>query len=247
MALIPDDAIDPALVRYAAVWKPQPGVLRGISQARGDLQSRRRRRRRARRSDAAGRAARARRGRRPHHAHDRIRRAACADASPPAGLRRAEPARARLGAEAAMRPRATCASASWASACSAATRPRCCARLGFDVAGWSRTREIDSGRRDASCGRGGLDAFLARTEILVCLLPLTPQTRGILNRETFAQARARRHARRPGRDQCGARRLQVEADILVGARRRHARRRDARRVRAPSRCRRTARSGRIRR
>ena len=29
-------------------------------------------------------------------------------------------------------------------------------------------------------------AFLARTDILICLLPLTPQTRGILNRELFA-------------------------------------------------------------
>ena len=28
VALIPDDAIDPALVRYAAVWKPKPGALR---------------------------------------------------------------------------------------------------------------------------------------------------------------------------------------------------------------------------
>ena len=27
VALIPDDAIDPALVRYAAVWKPKPGAL----------------------------------------------------------------------------------------------------------------------------------------------------------------------------------------------------------------------------
>ena len=27
VALIPDDAIDPASVRYAAVWKPKPGVL----------------------------------------------------------------------------------------------------------------------------------------------------------------------------------------------------------------------------
>ena len=27
VALLPDDAIDPASVRYAAVWKPQPGAL----------------------------------------------------------------------------------------------------------------------------------------------------------------------------------------------------------------------------
>src|SRR5258707_7506977 len=29
VALIPDDAIEPASVRYAAVWKPSSGALRG--------------------------------------------------------------------------------------------------------------------------------------------------------------------------------------------------------------------------
>ena len=33
VALIPDDAIDPALVRYAAVWKPKPGALREFPKA----------------------------------------------------------------------------------------------------------------------------------------------------------------------------------------------------------------------
>ena len=27
VALVPDDPIDPASVRYAAVWKPKPGAL----------------------------------------------------------------------------------------------------------------------------------------------------------------------------------------------------------------------------
>ncbi len=56
--------------------------------------------------------------------------------------------------------------------------------LGFDVAGWSRTsKDIDG----VSCFHGSdqLDAFLARTEILVCLLPLTPETENILNSELF--------------------------------------------------------------
>ena len=43
--------------------------------------------------------------------------------------------------------------------------------LGFDCAGWNR--QVD------------LDAFLARTDILVCLLPLTDNTRGILDRRLF--------------------------------------------------------------
>src|SRR3979409_1919765 len=55
-------------------------------------------------------------------------------------------------------------------------------RLGFRVAGWSRgPRRIDG----VQCfhGAGHLDAFLRQTDILVCLLPLTPNTRHILNRD----------------------------------------------------------------
>ncbi|MFQ1682322.1 2-hydroxyacid dehydrogenase [Pantoea dispersa] len=58
--------------------------------------------------------------------------------------------------------------------------------LGFKCAGWSRTpRDIDGVR----CwhGREQLAAFLAWSEILVCLLPLTDNTRGLLNAELFAQ------------------------------------------------------------
>jgi glyoxylate/hydroxypyruvate reductase A len=60
------------------------------------------------------------------------------------------------------------------------------AALRFDVAGWSRSpKQIDG----VACfaGLGQLGDFLARTEILVCLLPLTASTRGILNAETFAR------------------------------------------------------------
>ena len=59
-------------------------------------------------------------------------------------------------------------------------------RFGFDVAGWSRTpKEIEG----VTCFHGpeGLDQMLARTDILVCLLPLTPATRGSLNGELFAK------------------------------------------------------------
>ena len=58
------------------------------------------------------------------------------------------------------------------------------AALGFDVAGWSRTRRALDGVR-AFAGWESLDAFAARAEILVCLLPLTPQTEGVLNRRLF--------------------------------------------------------------
>lgn len=60
------------------------------------------------------------------------------------------------------------------------------AALGFDCAGWSRTpRQLDGVR----CFHGAAQraAFLARCDILVCLLPLTAETRGLLNRDLFAQ------------------------------------------------------------
>jgi glyoxylate/hydroxypyruvate reductase A len=53
-------------------------------------------------------------------------------------------------------------------------------RLGFRVAGWSRSPRPLPGV-ETFHGAAGLDAFLARTEILVCLLPHTPATEGILD------------------------------------------------------------------
>jgi len=57
--------------------------------------------------------------------------------------------------------------------------------LEFNVRGWSRTPKRMEG---IECFHGGegLDAFLARAEILVCLLPLTAATRGIINARTLA-------------------------------------------------------------
>jgi len=56
--------------------------------------------------------------------------------------------------------------------------------LGFDCAGWNRSRREEPGVR-CFAGDAELDAFLARTDILVCLLPLTPETRGILGQRVF--------------------------------------------------------------
>ena len=58
--------------------------------------------------------------------------------------------------------------------------------FGFDVAGWTRTaRQLPEFPTHA--GAAGLDELLGRSEILVCLLPLTPETEGILNAGTFAR------------------------------------------------------------
>src|SRR5262249_7122982 len=58
--------------------------------------------------------------------------------------------------------------------------------LGFAVSGWSRTRKNKHGITSFA-GNGELDAFLAQSDILVCLLPLTRQTQGILNTRTLSK------------------------------------------------------------
>jgi len=59
-------------------------------------------------------------------------------------------------------------------------------RIGFRVAGWSRSRRQIDGI-ECFHGKPPFEPFLHRTDILVCLLPLTPDTRGILNRDLFAK------------------------------------------------------------
>lgn len=56
--------------------------------------------------------------------------------------------------------------------------------MGYTVSGWARTpRELPG--VTVYSGEEGLEPFLAQTDVLVCLLPLTEQTRGILGRRTF--------------------------------------------------------------
>lgn len=82
--------------------------------------------------------------------------------------------------------------------------------FGFRLAGWSQSRKAEPGV-ESFAGADELGAFLARTDILVCLLPLTQATTGILNAAAFAQlpkgARVINAAR-------GAH--LVEADLLAG-------------------------------
>ncbi|HVZ03039.1 MAG TPA: glyoxylate/hydroxypyruvate reductase A [Dongiaceae bacterium] len=60
------------------------------------------------------------------------------------------------------------------------------AEFGFATRGWSRSAKAIDGVR-CFAGRETLDAFLDGVEILVCLLPLTAETRGILNAQLFAK------------------------------------------------------------
>ena len=58
-------------------------------------------------------------------------------------------------------------------------------KQGFKVQGWSQSQKIIEG---VSCYDGtALDVFLSQSDILVNLLPLTPQTRGILNANLFSK------------------------------------------------------------
>jgi glyoxylate/hydroxypyruvate reductase len=87
-------------------------------------------------------------------------------------------------------------------------------RIGFRVTGWSRSEKRIDG---IACfhGADGLDAFLRRTDILVCLLPLTPDTRHILNRDVFAKLNRNSPMGAPVVINAGRGGLQNEADIIA--------------------------------
>jgi glyoxylate/hydroxypyruvate reductase len=88
------------------------------------------------------------------------------------------------------------------------------ARLGFRVAGWSRTpKRIDG--IETFHGPEQRDAFLARSEILVCLLPSTPATDGALNAALLRQLKCDGALGGAWLINAGRGRLQVEADILA--------------------------------
>ncbi len=63
---------------------------------------------------------------------------------------------------------------------------RALAGFEFPVVGWSRTPRDVAGVRCFS-GADGFNDFLAATRILVCLLPLTADTRDIMNRGTLSR------------------------------------------------------------
>lgn len=58
--------------------------------------------------------------------------------------------------------------------------------LGFPCRGWSRTRRHLEGV-ECFAGDEELTTFLSQSQVLICLLPLTDQTRGILDAKLFAR------------------------------------------------------------
>lgn len=86
--------------------------------------------------------------------------------------------------------------------------------MGFKVAGWSRSRRS---LEDIQCfaGEAELHPFLARTDILVCLLPLTPDTRGIINRKLIRALAKDGPLGGPVIINAGRGEQQLERDILV--------------------------------
>ncbi|MGO4566406.1 2-hydroxyacid dehydrogenase [Rhizobium sp. 2YAF20] len=82
--------------------------------------------------------------------------------------------------------------------------------FGFPFAAWSRSEQHFDGV-DCYHGPGGLTPFLARTDILICLLPLTKDTQGLLDGELFAALPAGAALVHVGR---GA---QLDHDALIAA------------------------------
>lgn len=185
VALIPDDAIEPASVRYAAVWKPQPGALSGfpnlavifnlgagVDAVVSDLTLPPVPLVRVAVDDLTGRMTEyvvmhvlMHHRRQGYYAESQRNKVWSPKLQWAArDLRVGIMGLGVLGRDAA----------------------QALARIGFDVAGWSSTWKSIAGIK-CFAGESQLGDFLARTDVLVCLLPLTPATRGILNRRTFAR------------------------------------------------------------
>ena len=211
VALMPDDAIDPVLVRYAAVWKPKPGTLRqfprlevifnlgaGVDAVVADATLPDVPLVRVAVDDLTRRMTEyvvmhvlmhhRRQGYYTESQHNRVWAPKLQWAA--RDLRVGVMGLGVLGRDAA----------------------QVLARIGFDVAGWSNTPKSIPG---IACYAGPqLGEFLARTDVLVCLLPLTPQTRGILNRKTFDKLARDGKLGGPVIINAGRGGLQVEEDIL---------------------------------
>ena len=185
-------------IEYCAAWLPPPGVLTSLPNLKAIFSL-------GAGVDAIlsdptlpGRADRARRRSGPDHAHERIRRAACADAPPPAAPHRREAEGSKVWEPSHPCRHATSASASWAWACWARTGRRSCATWASGCAGWSRSRKAHSRASRASLARREFDAFLAtHRHARVAAAAHARDRRHHQPRDASASSRARSASARP--------------------------------------------------
>ena len=85
--------------------------------------------------------------------------------------------------------------------------------MGFKVIGWSRTKKQIDGLETFDAGQR--DTFLAQTDFLVGLLPLTAETAGLFNAELFAKLRRGGPLGKPVFINGGRGGSQVGADIIA--------------------------------
>ena len=85
--------------------------------------------------------------------------------------------------------------------------------LGFNVTGWSRSAHRLDGI-ETFHEADGLGPFLSGLDLLVCLLPLTPDTAGVLNMELIRQMNKRGPLGAPVIINAGRGGLQNEVDVL---------------------------------
>ena len=85
--------------------------------------------------------------------------------------------------------------------------------LGYQLAGWSRSQKQIEGI-ECFAGEDGLKPFLASTDILVCLLPHTPDTEGMINAKLISGLARDTALPGPVLINAGRGKIQVEADIL---------------------------------
>jgi glyoxylate/hydroxypyruvate reductase A len=213
VALIPDDPIDPALVRYAAVWKPKPGMLGGFPKLEVIFNL------------GAGVDAVVADATLPDVPLVRVAVDDLTQRMTEYVVMHVLMHHRRQGYYAeSQRSKVWAPKLQWAASelrvgvmglgVLGRDAAEVLARIGFDVAGWSNTPKAIPGI-ECFAGAAGLGRFLARTDVLVCLLPLTAGTRGILDRRTFEGLARDGKLGGPVIINAGRGGLQNEADLLA--------------------------------
>jgi glyoxylate/hydroxypyruvate reductase len=213
LAVAGEDHVNPAAVRYAAVWKPEPGLLAtlpnltaifnlgaGVDALMEDATLPDIPIVRAVSRDLTGRMTEyvVQHVLMHHRQHRRLAAAQVAgvwdapDQHPASAVRVGLMGLGELGRDAA----------------------EVLLRIGFRVAGWSRSARTVPGVTCFS-GADGLQPFLAQTDILVVLIPLTRETQGVLNASLFRGLARDGVLGAPVLINAGRGGLQVEADILA--------------------------------